>query len=75
MICNHANNASLASNTNYYKTYYESRGWRKDLDQPMPKVNKHVLAFTNGREKVNIVLTGDADNTKITVNKVIHDIL
>lgn len=70
-----SNQHSLSSNVNYYKNYYLQRGWRADMDQAMPGANTHVLAFTNGREKINIVLMGTNNNTKITVNKVIHDIL
>ncbi len=70
-----SNKHSLSSNTNYYKNYYLQRGWRTDLDQAIPASNMHILAFTNGQEKINIVLTGDNNNTKIVVNKVVHDIL
>ncbi len=70
-----SNHHSLSSNSSYYKNYYQQRGWRIDLDQPMPRAGMYVLAFTHGREKVNIVLTGNENSTKITVNKVVHDIL
>lgn len=69
------NKHSLSSNTNYYKSYYMQRGWRTDLDQAIPKGKMHVLAFTNGKEKINIVLTGDNNHTRIVVNKVVHSIL
>jgi hypothetical protein len=69
------NNHSLTSNINYYRQYYFQRGWRSDMDEAIPAGKMHVLAFTNGRYKINIVLTGDHKKTNIVVNRVGHDIL
>lgn len=69
------NRYSLDSNINYYRQYYQQRGWRADMDKPIEKAKMHVLAFTNGRYKINIVLTGDHKKTNIVVNSVSHDIL
>ena len=70
-----SNPHSLSSNINFYRQYYESRGWRVDLNQDIPVAKMHVLAFTNGRYKINIVLTGDGSETHVVVNRISHDIL
>ena len=70
-----SNEKSLESNTNYYKNYYQQRGWRTDLDMDIATENSYVMAFTNGRDKVNLVLRRVDKSTVITVNKVTHDLL
>jgi hypothetical protein len=45
------------------------------MDKAVPAAKMHVLAFTNGRDKINIVLTGDHNKTNIVANRVTHDIL
>jgi len=70
-----SNKKSLESNTNYYKNYYQQRGWRTDLDQAIPNNDSYVMAFTSGRDKVNLVLRRVDKSTIITVNKVTHDLL
>lgn len=70
-----SNPHSLASNVNFYQRYYETRGWRVDLNQSIPVAKMHVLAFTNGRYKINIMLTGDGSGTQVVVNRISHDIL
>ncbi len=69
------NKHSLSGNINYYRRYYRQRGWREDMDQPIAPAGMHVLAFTKGRDKINIVLTGNHKKTSIVVNSVTHDIL
>jgi len=69
------NTQSLSSNVNYYRQYYQRRNWRADMDKAVPAAKMHVLAFTNGRDKINIVLTGDHNKTNIVANRVTHDIL
>ncbi|MFQ5658868.1 MAG: hypothetical protein ACE5GZ_00470 [Gammaproteobacteria bacterium] len=69
------NNHSLASNVNFYRKYYRERGWREDMDQAVTRAKTHVLAFTNGRRKISIILTGDNNKTRIVVNRISHDIL
>ena len=70
-----SNKKSLESNTNYYKNYYQQRGWRTDLDQAIPNNDSYVMSFTSGRDKVNLVLRRVDKSTIITVNKVTHDLL
>ncbi len=70
-----SNEKSLESNTNYYKNYYQQRGWRTDLDMAIATEDSYVMAFTNGRDKVNLVLRRVDESTIITVNKVTHDLL
>lgn len=70
-----SNPHSLASNVNFYRRYYETRGWRVDLNQDIPVARMHILAFTNGRYKINIMLTGDGSKTNVVVNRISHDIL
>ncbi len=70
-----ANKHSLASNTTYYKAYYGKRGWRSDIDQAIPTAKMHVLAYTKGQQKINIVITGSTKGSRVVVNKVTHDIL
>ena len=70
-----SNPSTLGSNVNYYRNYYQDRGWRSDMDQATPKQNSHIMAFTNGRQKINIVLFGSNDETRIVVNHIKSDIL
>ena len=70
-----SNKKSLESNTNYYKNHYQQRGWRTDLDQAIVDEGSHVMAFTKGKNKVNLVLKRVDKSTVITVNKVTHDLL
>lgn len=70
-----SNPHSLASNVNYYRRHYQKHGWREDMNQPIRRANMHILAFTSGRYKINIMLTGDQNETQIVVNRIVHDIL
>jgi hypothetical protein len=70
-----SNRSTLGSNVNYYRNYYQDRGWRSDMDQATPKQNSHIMAFTNGRQKINIVLFGSSDETRIVVNHIKSGIL
>jgi hypothetical protein len=70
-----SNDLSLESNTNYYKSYYQQRGWRTDIDKALDTANSHVMSFTKGRDKVNLVMTRGDKSTYITVNLVTHDLL
>jgi len=69
------NKHSLASNTVYYRSYYGDRGWRTDIDQAIPAAKMHVLAFTKGQQKINIVIAGGSKGSQVVVNRVSHDIL
>ncbi len=70
-----ANDHSLTSNVNYYRQQYQAGDWRPDMDKAIPGAKMHVLAYTGGRSKVNIVLTGDDKETQVVINEVLHDIL
>lgn len=70
-----SNRSSLASNVNYYRQRYAGGLWRADMDKAIPVAKMHVLAYTAGRHKVNIVLTGDERETQVVINDVLHDIL
>jgi len=69
------NRNSLASNVNYYRQQFQAGDWRPDMDRAIPKAKMHVLAYTGGRRKINIVLTGDDRETQVVINDVRHDIL
>ncbi len=69
------NRHSLTSNVNYYRQQYQAGDWRPDMDKAIPAAKMHVLAFTGGRRKINIVLTGDDKETQVVINDVRHDIL
>lgn len=70
-----ANRHSLTSNVNYYRQRYQGSAWRSDMDKAIPAAKMHVLAYTAGRHKINIVLTGDERETQVIINDVVHDIL
>lgn len=70
-----SNRRSLASNVTYYRQRYGGGEWRADMDKAVPAAGMHVLAYTSGRHKVNIVLTGDERETQVVINDVVHDIL
>jgi hypothetical protein len=69
------NRNSLTSNVNYYRQQFQAGDWRPDMDKAIPAAKMHVLAYTGGRRKINIVLTGDDRETQVVINDVRHDIL
>ena len=69
------NRHSLTSNVNYYRQQFQAGDWRADMDKAIPAAKMHVLAYTGGRRKINIVLTGDDRETQVVINDVLHDIL
>lgn len=70
-----SNRHSLTSNVNYYRQRYGGSDWRADMDKAIPAAKMHVLAYSGGRRKINIVLTGDDKETQVVINDVLHDIL
>ncbi len=62
------NDFTVSGNANYYRNWYEDRGWRLDMDQEAAPQRQHVLAFTKGREKVNVVITRQGGRTDIVAN-------
>jgi len=65
-----SNDFSVNGNANYYRDYYEIRGWRVDMDGAPSAGNQHVLAFSKGRQKVNLVITRQEGRTFVVANSV-----
>lgn len=70
-----SNRHSLTSNVNWYRQRYGGSDWRADMDKAIPAAKMHVLAYSGGRRRINIVLTGDDRETQVVINDVLHDIL
>lgn len=65
-----SNEFTVNGNANYYRDYYDLRGWRVDMDQSPDMGKQHVLAFSKGRQQVNIVITRREDRSFIVANSV-----
>lgn len=63
-----SNSFSINGNANYYRDWYKGRGWRLDMDHASKPGQQHVLAFTRGREKVNIVINSGQGGSLIVAN-------
>lgn len=63
-----SNSFSISGNANYYRDWYKGRGWRLDMDHASKPGQQHVLAFTRGREKVNIVISAGQGGSLIVAN-------
>ena len=70
-----SNQYSLASNVNYYKNYYEGRGWTTQADKSIGFNTPHTLVFTKGREMVNLVIARGSGSTNIVANIVEKGVL
>lgn len=70
-----SNDHSLTSNVNFYRQRFAGSDWRPDMDKAIPAAKMHVLAYSGGRRKINIVLTGNDRETQVVINDVLHDIL
>lgn len=64
------NEFSVNGNANYYRDHYDLRGWRVDMDKASSPGLQHVLAFSKGREKVNIVISRNQDRSFVVANSV-----
>ncbi len=65
-----SNEFSVNGNANYYRDHYDLRGWRVDMDKSPSRGDQHVLAFSKGRQKVNIVITRNQDLTFVVANSI-----
>ncbi len=67
------NDKSLASNVNFYRSYYQD--WRVDTDKEVSRGKMHALGFTRGREQIVITIQSGRDGSHIVLNSVKHDLL
>ena len=65
-----SNDFSVNGNANYYRDHYDLRGWKIDMDKAPSAGDQHVLAFSKGRKKVNIVITRNQDRSFVVANSV-----
>lgn len=65
-----SNDFSVNGNANYYRDHYDLRGWKIDMDQAPSTGDQHVLAFSKGRKKINIVITRKQDRSFVVANSV-----
>jgi len=65
-----SNDFTVNGNANYYRDYYDLRGWRIDMDKAPSQGDQHVLAFSKGRQKVNIVITKNNERTFVVANSI-----
>ena len=58
------NDRTADANANYYRTWFQARGWTVDMDKA-PGANARVLSFRDGDRSVNIVINGRTGRTYI----------
>ena len=50
------NQASVNTNANFYKNYYENLGWASEMDKTVSGGQTHSLRFRDGNQSVSIVI-------------------
>jgi len=70
-----ANDHSVSSNVNFYRNYYQSKGWTEESDQELDQGKNHALVYKTRRNRVTMMFMKDKNSTKIVVNNVTHSIL
>lgn len=66
------NDYSLASNVDFYRGYYERRGYAVQADRAVKRGHVHTLAFKNRLREVTIVITGTPRESQVVFNEVEH---
>lgn len=69
-----ANSNSVASNADFYRQHYESKGWTTETDRKLGQAEAHSLVFKNRRNRVTIMMLKDKNFTRVVVNSVKHSI-
>lgn len=62
------NDYTVSGNANYYRNWYEGRGWQLDMEMTTSPGQQQVMAFSKGRKKVNLVITRQEGRTDIVAN-------
>jgi len=60
-----SNGYSVESNASFYRSHFRRQGWTADMDQTVETGRRHVLAFRNGPDTVNLVITDAGDRTNV----------
>ena len=65
------NDRTADANRDYYRNWYQSRGWTMDMDKA-PGTGAYVLSFRSGDKGVNIVINGRTGRTYIVAQTTNH---
>lgn len=65
------NDRSADANRDYYRNWYQARGWTMDMDKA-PGQGAYVLSFRSGDKGVNIVINGRTGRTYIVAQTTNH---
>lgn len=64
------NDFSVSSNANFYRNYYESRGYNTMADQADARANSHVLVMNKMNKGVSVTINKVEGKTSIVANEV-----
>jgi len=66
------NKSSVATNANYYRNYYVSRGYGVAMDQSDLRSASYAMVFNKLNESVSLGITRSGDKTSVVANEVIR---
>ena len=68
------NTHSVGSNINFYRSHYLNRGFSIDNDTSLSQGAMHSLVFKSSRKRINIMIIGSHNDTRIVINAVTNTI-
>lgn len=69
-----ANSHSVNSNINFYRNHYRGKGWSVESDYELSPGKMHSMVYKSNRERINIMLMGNGNETRIVINYVKHSL-
>ena len=68
------NTHSVGSNISFYRSHYINRGYSVDNDISLSQGRMHSLVFKSARKRINIMLIGGHNDTRVVINAVTNSI-
>ena len=68
------NTHSVGSNINFYRSHYRNRGYTVDIDTNLSQGAMHSLVFKSARKRINIMIIGGHNDTRVVINEVTNSI-
>ncbi|MFT5131650.1 MAG: hypothetical protein ACI9SC_000109 [Gammaproteobacteria bacterium] len=68
------NTHSVGSNISFYRHHYLNRGFSVDNDISLSQGAMHSLVFKSSRKRINIMVIGGANDTRVVINAVTNSI-
>ncbi len=65
-----SNTHSVTNNADFYRQYYEGKGWTTETDRSLGSDKVHALVFKTRRKRVTIMVLKDKNYTRVVVNSV-----